>query len=443
MEKYNSELSFNEVIGFFERNYLKNRTVVSKHVESILDDIASTTNLPMEKLSFKTGSSYSTWEVPPSWNVKEAWLKDKNGAVIGSYEMHPLFVSPFSSAVSKKITFEELENHVFSEPNQPDAFAYNWRYAMDYRLRLKDWGISLPLNTVNELRKKGLQEEYEIFIDIDVEDGELLIGDITLQGESEKTICFLADHCHPGQVNDSFSGIGLFMMVMASLAKLKNRKYTYKLLVMPETVGSAIYITEFFDEIKKNFIGTMFSEMVGWGDNWYIKKTREANTYMDEVAEALAKKWSDLNPTKFFSVYGNDELMFNNVGTNIPSLSLQKHPFIEYHTSNDTPDRVREEDMQRAFEITMDLVNIVENDGIYKFNQPVPFWMTRFDLFADDQWETEDFLKNFDIVYKNLDGTKSLLEVANESNCSFDYIHQYVEKMKENNLITRLSSVHD
>mgnify|MGYP003640510435 CR=1 FL=1 len=443
MQNFETELSFEEVIGFFERNYLKNRTIVSRDVESILDDVAKTTNLEMTKHRFKTGEVFSTWEVPPSWNVKQAWLKDKKGKLIGSYEMHPLFVSPFSCAVDQEITFKELEGHIFSEPNQPDAFAYNWRYAMDYRLRLKEWGISLPLNVVNELRERGEDEEYEILIDIDVEDGELLIGDITLKGESEKTICFLSDHCHPGQVNDSFTGIGLFMMVMATLAKMPNRKYTYKFLIMPETVGSAIYITKFYDELKKNFIGTMFSEMVGWGENWYIKKTREANTYMDEIADALAKKWDGLNPTEFFSVYGNDELMFNNVGTNIPSLSLQKHPFIEYHTSNDTPDRVQESDMQRAFDITMDMVNIIENDAIYKFNQPVPFWMTRFDLFADDQWQTEDFLKNFDIVYKNLDGDKSLVEVANKSNCSFDYIYQYVQKMKEYNLITRLSSVHD
>ena len=234
------------------------------------------------------------------------------------------------------------------------------------------------------------------------------------------------------------------MMVMANLAKSQNRKYTYKFLIMPETIGSAVYITEYFDKIKRNFVGTMFSEMVGWGESWYIKNTREGNTYMDLLANSLSRKWTDLKTTKFFSVYGNDELMFNNIGTNIPSLSLQKFPFIEYHTSNDHPDRIQKSDMLRAFDITMDMVYMIENDAIYKFNQPVPFWMTRFDLFADDQWETEDFLKNFDIIYKNMDGEKSLLRVAEESNCSFEYVFNYVKKMEENNLVTKLSSsIHD
>ena len=204
MKSHVSPLSFSDIIKFFERNYLKNRTIVSRDVESIIDDIGELTNLPIEKLKFKSGETFSTWEVPPSWNVKEAWLKDSKGNVLGSYEMHPLFLSPFSCAVHKKMKISDLEKHIFSEPNQPDAFAYNWRYALDYRLRLKDWGISLPLNQLNELKEKGDDEEYEIFIDIDLENDDLIIGDITLQGRSEKTFCFLANHCHPGQVNDSF-----------------------------------------------------------------------------------------------------------------------------------------------------------------------------------------------------------------------------------------------
>jgi len=90
--------------------------------------------------------------------------------------------------------------------------------------------------------------------------------------------------------------------------------------------------------------------MVGWGDDWFIKNTREGNTYMDELAKNITLSYNDVKLSPFQSIYGNDELMFNCVGTNIPSLSVQKYPFVEYHTSNDTPDKVREEDMQKSFQ---------------------------------------------------------------------------------------------
>ena len=99
---------------------------------------------------------------------------------------------------------------------QPDAFVFNWRYATDARLRLKDWGLSLPLKTLKKLDKKN----YEVFIDVDVTEGDMLVGEIIIKGKSSKSIMFVANYCHPGQVNDSFSGLAMFMKVMMELSKM-------------------------------------------------------------------------------------------------------------------------------------------------------------------------------------------------------------------------------
>jgi aminopeptidase-like protein len=431
-KQFQSALPLSSVMKFFENNYMKNRTFVTPDIASIFDDIESCMELPVLRRKYKTGEEYSTWQIPPQWSVKKAWLKDSKGKVIGSYDEHPLFVCIYSAGVHTKITKKELKKHVFFEPRRPEAYAYNWRYSSDYNLRLKDWGISIPMNRFEQLSDT---ETYEVFIDVEVKNGELITGEVTLPGESKETIALLADWCHPGQVNDSFSGLGLFMMVMKTLSRMPNRKYTYKFLMFGETLGSAAYITA-HPEIVKTFKGTIFSEMVGWGENWYIKKTREENTYMDEIAKNVAMSFKDINLSPFLGVYGNDELMFNCVGTNIPSLSVQKFPFVEYHTSDDRPEKVNPEDMQKAFNLTMQMVHILETDGVYKQNNPVPFWMTRYKLYSDAIREYDDYKYKFKIVYEYMDGKTSILELANKVDKPYDQVLAFVNSMKENNLVS-------
>ena len=428
------EVSIADIKGFMERNYLKNRTTVSKDIAGILDDIEEVTGLPLIRHKFPTGGDYGTWIVPKQWDVKEAWIKNAKGEVIGSYDEHPLFACPYSKAVHLKLSKEELLPHIFSEPRQPDAYGYNWRYASDARLQLKDWGISLPKNIVDNLD----EGPFEVLIDTNVEDGEMLIGEIILPGTSGKEIMFLADYCHPGQVNDSFSGLAMFMRVMSTLAQQQNRKYTYRLLMMPETLGSAMYIAQDPERIK-NVVGTIFSEMVGWGDEWFVKLTREADTYMDLLAEDCVRKFKGTKTSPHYTIYGNDELMFNAVPVNIPSLSLQKYPYIEYHTSKDDTSHLKDEDLQQAHEMSLYMVDVLEKDAVYQFTSPVPFWMTRFDLFSDDQWEPEEFFFKRDIVYRYLDGKNSLLKIANILEQPFERVLAFVKQMEAEGLVEKTS----
>lgn len=427
------ELKIQDLKNFIEANYLKNRTIVSRDIAGIIEDVEKVTGLPVIRHKYHTGEDHGTWIVPPQWDIKEAWLKDKAGTVLASYAEHPLFVSPYSKSVRLTLTKQELLAHTVTEPKQPDAFAFNWRYAADARLRLQDWGISLPYNTINQLD----DGPFELFIDVEVSDGDMLVGEIVVQGESDDTIMFIANYCHPGQVNDSFSGLVMFMKVMHTLAQRNKCHYTYKLLMIQETIGSAIYIAS--DPSRLNKVkGAVFSEMVAWGKEWFIKLSRKGDTYMDLLASEYCRAYPDFKTGNFFSLIGNDEYIFDSVQVGIPTLSLQKFPFDEYHTSNDEPSRIVDEDLQRAVEVILHMADVLENDGVYEFTGSVPFWMTRFNLYSDDQHEPEDFLRNLKIVYQYLDGKNSILEISDLVKAPFSVVHSYVKKMEENALVRRV-----
>jgi len=421
---------FKDLMAFVSETYLKNRTIVTADIEKIFSNIEEKTGLGIKRHKFPTGDESSTWIVPKQWDVKEAWLKDGEGKNIASYDDHPLFVSIYSKGIDTVISKEELLEHVHSEPKQPDAYAYNWRYAMDYKLQLKDWGISLPQNVVDKLE----DDQYRIKIDIESKDGEMLIGEIEKKGKTDNTIMFLSDYCHPGQVNDSYSGLIVFLKVMGELLKGEETLFNYRMLIMPETIGSAFYLTK-NKKYLKNIKGAIFSEMVGWGEEWFIKKTRRGNAYLDLVTLDCQKKFPELKTGSFYELIGNDEYMFDSIQAGIPSISVQKNPFIEYHTSNDKPSKVKIANLEFAEKIIMHIIFIIENDRIYKFKHITPFWMTRFNLYADDQHEPEDFMTRLKIVYDLLDGKNSILDISIKLKIEFSKVKEFIDLMFENELI--------
>lgn len=275
---------------------------------------------------------------------------------------------------------------------------------------------------------------FEVCIEADVKDGEMLVGEIVLPGQTPDTIAWLADYCHPGQVNDSFSGLAMFAEVMRMLASRPSRRHTYKLLIFPETIGPAVYIAQ--DPSRLSALrGTVFSENIGWGEAWYLKATRRADTYMDLLAAECQRAFSGLRRAAFFDITDNDELIFDAVQAGVPSLSLQKFPFAGYHTSEDKPSRLQDADLQRAFDIIMHLVEVAEQDRVYRFVHPVPFHMSRYGLFTGYQNQREAFFRNREIVYNLLDGRRSLLAIAQQLQCPFADVAEYARRMAKQGLV--------
>lgn len=418
------------VRSFIQAHYLKNRTIVTADIASILDGVEQLSGLPVIRHRFRTGEDHGTWQVPPQWDVRDAWLKDASGTVLASTRDHPLFVGVYSKPGRYRVSKAELLKRVYTDPAYPEAFAYNWRFAYDPAAMLKDWCISLPKPVVDRLG----EGPFEVCIEADVKDGEMLVGEIILPGQTTDTISWLADYCHPGQANDSLSGLAMFAEVMRALAARPSRRYTYNLLMFPETIGSAIYLAADPSRFAVTR-GAVFSEAIGWGEAWYLKATRQSDTYLDLLALECQRAFSTLRRAAFFDLAGNDELIFDSVQAGIPSLSLQKYPFAGYHTSEDKPSRLQDADLQRAFDIILHLVTVAEQDRVYQFTHPVPFHMSRYGLFADTHYQPADFFRNREIVYNLLDGRRSLLAIAQQLQCPFADVAGYARRMAGHGLV--------
>jgi aminopeptidase-like protein len=417
-----------DLMDFIKKHYLKNRTIVSSDIPSILDGIEAAIGLPLIRHSYSTGDEIGTWIIPDRWDVREAWLKSPSGELIASYASHPLFLAPYSQPFSGKISLTELKKHLRWHKTQSDAFYYEHRLAYDHNLRLKDWRLTLPKSVI-DLLEDGI---YEVCIDVDIGPGSMLIGEVVLKGETEDSIALLSDYCHPGQVNDSFSGLVVMMDVMRQLAALPSRKYTYRFYIFPETIGSIVHLHSNPSLIRKTKLA-IFSEFVGWGKDWLVTASDKLeSTLAQDLADEAAIHWPKILRHNIFGGIGNDELVFDYAG--IPSLSVQMTDIDEYHSSNDEPGRLLEVNLRMASDIVLRMCSIVEEDEVFLRTQDVPVHLTRFNLYKDATLEQAEFKATREILYA-INGRRSILELALETSVPFEFARDFLDGLKRNGLI--------
>ena len=70
-----------------------------------------------------------------------------------------------------------------------------------------------------------------------------------------------------------------------------------------------------------------------------------------------------------------------------------------------------------------------------KHNVSVPFWMTRYNLYADDEFSPQEFTRNLKIVYELLDGENSVLDIANNLSIPFSEVNDYLLRLEKEKLI--------
>ena len=110
--------------------------------------------------------------------------------------------------------------------------------------------------------------------------------------------------------------------------------------------------------------------------------------------------------------------------------SSRKASSASYHSSNDEPSRLREDDLQQASDTIYRMCRILESDRVYAPKHPVPIYLSRYDLYIDAVNLRSDFKERRSILY-GMDGTRSLLEIAAENNVDFDKVEAFTARLIE------------
>ncbi len=379
----------------------------------------------------KTGSDVFNWTIPNEWNVKNAWIKNKNGKKILDFKKNNLHIVGYSSPIKKKITYQKLKNKIFSIPNQPNAIPYVTSY---YE---KNWGFCMTHNQKKKLKKN---EMFEVFIDSKFSKGHLNYGEIFIKGKTSEEILLSSYVCHPSLANNELSGPTVLNFLTKWLLK-RNNKFSYRIVFVPETIGSVAFISKNLKHLKKKVIAGYNLTCLGDERTYSYLPSRNGNTLSDRVAIHVLshtyKKFKKYN----WSDRGSDERQYCSPGVDLPIASIMRSKFgeyPEYHTSLDNlKNVVTPRGLEGGYNVIKLAIEAIENNCfIIAKNFCEPQLSKKKLIRSINGKEKND--KDVRIMLEILtwaDGKNSLLEIAEKNNLPVWEFYFYIDVLKKNNLI--------
>jgi aminopeptidase-like protein len=318
-------------------------------------------DLPIELHEVPSGTQVLDWTVPREWNIRDGWIADESGRRILDFAACNLHVVGYSGPIRATIPLTELRAHLHSLPDRPSLVPYRTSY---YR---EDWGFCLA----DEQLRTLAEGSYEVCIDASLEDGTLTYGELLIPGAEEDEVLLSSHICHPSLCNDNLSGIAL----LAALGRIiagRRRRYTYRLLFIPGTIGSITWLAEHRDLVGRIRHGLVIS---GVGDRGRVsyKRSRRATAEVDRAMAAVLRNSERDHLLLDFDPYGYDERQFCSPGFNLPvgRISRSVHgSYPEYHTSGDNLDFITEASLCDSLSVVIEVLQLLEENHRYRNLSP-------------------------------------------------------------------------
>ena len=393
--------------------------------------------IPLNTYEIPTGTEVFDWRIPKEWNIDDAYIISPDGEKICDFKKNNLHVVNYSIPVDKEVDCDELFKHIHTLNNQPNAIPYITSYYKE------TWGFCISKKELDKLPKKG---KYRVFIKSSLENGSITYGDLVLRGESKKEILFSTYLCHPSMANNELSGPLCLAFLYQKIKQLKNRKYTYRFVIAPETIGTIAYLSKYGNDLKNNLLAGYVMTCCGDNAPFIYKRSKNENSLTDRLAHHVLKHQKLKYKSIPFSVGGSDERQYCSPGFNMPVGSLTRsmyQSYKEYHTSLDNKDFISFSSMTETIELYFSFIKALELNDYY----------LNTNLFCEPQLGKRGLYPssvNPEINRKKIhnrmhllsfsDGKKDLIEIAELNNTSIFDFEQDIKDLIKADLLIKVNS---
>ena len=386
-------------------------------------------DLSLEIVETPSGTPVFDWTVPREWTIRAAWIEGPDGKRVVDFADSSLHVLGYSSPVDATVTLEELRQHVFTHPDDPDLVPYRTSYWNE------QWGFCMSRRQLDSL----VAREYRVLVDSTLKDGSLTSGEVRVQGSSEDEFLLSTYVCHPSLANDNLSGVAV-LWALVKVLSTQNLTYTYRLLWSPGTLGPLTWLARNQATLDRVHHGLAIS-CVGDPGPLRYKRSRRGNRLVDRAAAVVLRGIPD-SVVKDWEPGGGDERQFCSPGFDLPVGAFSRTPhglFPEYHSSADNLDLISPSALAGSMRTALEIIDLIETNATYRslspFGEPQLGKRGLYQSVPDGTNPETALLW----VLSLADGDHDLLAVAERSGLPFSAIREAATTLERHELLERAS----
>lgn len=417
-----------EMMSLVEKLWPLTRSLTGKGVRETLRLLRE--EIPVKMKYIKSGTKCYDWTIPKEWVFNRAYIINKNGEIIIDTKNNNLHIVGYSEPIDKWVKREELERHLHYIKEMPDAIPYVTSY---YK---RDWGFCISYNEFKKLK----EDEYKVIIESQLIDGRMDYGEVVIKGESKEEVILSTYICHPSMMNNELSGPVVTTFITKEIMREK-RRYTYRILFLPETIGSIAYISKNLKTLKKYVRAGLVLTCIGDDGPFSYLTSRYGNNLSDRVVRRVLEKYYNKNEIKIWgwTERGSDERQFCAPGVDLPMCSIMRskyHTYPEYHTSKDDLSMASETSMMKSLEYVRRIIDLLEINVIPKATNKCEPMLGKRGLYENisKRGSSESSQAYLDILSYS-DGSNDVIELSKILKIREENVYEILKKLKENKLV--------
>jgi aminopeptidase-like protein len=419
-----------DIYALAEKLFPLHRSITGNGVRKTHDVLRSI--IPeLTSIEVSSGTKCFDWIIPNEWNLNDAYIADLHGRRIIDIKNSNLHVMSYSWPVDRVMSWEELDRHLISLPDMPDAIPFCTSYFDDR------WAFCVT----QRQRDAMTDSEYRVVIDSTVEPGALTYGEILVPGERPEEILVHTYTCHPSMGNNETSGMAVTAFLARAILDMPYRKYSYRIVFAPETIGAVTYISRNLDALRSRVIAGFVMTCVGDDRSWSLLPARAANTLPERAGRHVLSKVLGVPYCSYSYVdRGSDERQYCAPGVDLPVVSIMrtKHGlYPEYHTSLDDLTVICPDGLWGGYLATRKAIEIIEKNETLVTTVLCEPWLSPRGLRAPlkDGKFLDGFSRQVSHLMAFCDGNADLLEIAELIDASVFDLFAVAAVLKEQGLL--------